>query len=191
MNTLISEMTPHGPELVDIFDKLANNRILFLFDEITDQIAVEFVASLLLLDNVDKKITIFLNSEGGNLQNIFMIFDTFQIIKSFIEIIATGIVSNEAVLLLAAGTPGMRFATENTLIIPSQPVQYEYQYSDLADANSLLDRMTVDNKVFMTAFAKKIGKKISDISKDLERKKFLDPKQAQKYGIIDNIIGVS
>ena len=189
MNTLISEMTPHGPELVDIFDKLANNRILFLFDEITDQVAVEMCATLFLLDNGDKKITIFLNSEGGDIRNIMMIYDVLQMIKSPIEIIATGTVSNEAVLILASGTPTMRFATENTLIIPSQIVQDKYQYSDLTDANSLLDRMTIDNKAFMAALAKKTGKKLGDISKDFERRKFLDPKQAQKYGIIDSVVG--
>lgn len=191
MNTLITEETEHGDMPISIYTKLANNRVLFLYDEVDDNLAVDITASLLLRDSEDstKKITLFINSEGGDIRNIFMIYDMMQLLKSPIETVCVGSAINEVVLLLASGTPGMRHATQNACIVASQLVQEKYYYSDLSDARSVLERLQKDNKNFMTALSKKTGKKISEVMLEFERKKFLNAKQAKSYGIIDSVIG--
>lgn len=191
MNTLVSETTEHGDIPIDIYTKLANNRILFISDEVNDKVAADITATLLLKDgeDPDKKISIFINSEGGDIRCVFMIYDMMQLLQCPIETICVGSAMNEVVLLLAAGTPGMRYASQNAVICPSQLVQEKYYYANLIDAKSLLERIQKDNKNLMTALAKKTNKKMTEVMMDFERKKFLSPKQAKNYGIVDNVIG--
>lgn len=192
MNTTLLEHTDFGDIPVDIFSKLSNDRrILFLNDRITDEIATELSATLLLKDmeNNEEKISLFINAEGGDIRAILMIYDTIKMLVSPLETICCGSAMNEVVLLLAAGTKGMRSATPNAVISPSQLIHDQSYISDLIDAKSAMDRSIRDNKNFMTAFAKATNKKINTVMKDFERKKFLNAKQAKKYGIIDQIIG--
>lgn len=191
LNTLVNETTEHGDIPVDIYTKLSNNRILFITDEIDDKLAVDITGTLLLKDSEDsnKKISLFINSEGGDIRCVFMIYDIMQLLQCPVETICVGSAMNEVVLLLAAGTPGMRHATQNSVICPSQLVQDKYYYSDLTDAQALLSRIQKDNKNLMSAIANKTGKKLSQVLSDFERKKFMNAKQAKSYGIIDNVIG--
>ena len=190
MNTTLIEHSEHGDYPLDIFTKLSSERILFLNDSIDHEVAVEFVATLLLKDMEDseEKISIFINSERGDIRSVLTIYDAMQMISSPLETIGSGVVMNEVVLLLSAGDKGSRFATANTIISPSQLVHEQSYMTDLTDARSVMDRSVKDNKNFMKAFAKTTGKKLSKVMKDFERKKFFTAEQAQKYGIIDAII---
>lgn len=190
MNTTLIEHSEHGDYPLDIFTKLASERIIFLNDYIDHNVAVDFVATLLLKDMEDseEKISIFINSEHGDIRSVLTIYDTMQMISSPLETIGSGVVMNEVVLLLAAGDKGSRFATTNTIISPSQLIHEQSYMTDLTDARSVMDRAITDNKNFMKAFAKATGKTLSKVMKDFERKKFFSAEQAQKYGIIDAII---
>lgn len=191
MNITLIEHTEEGDFPIDIFTKLSNERILFLNDYIDQNVAVDFVATLLLKDMEDseEKISIFINSEHGDIRSVLTIYDTMQMIASPIETIGSGVVMNAVVLLLAAGDKGSRFATANTIVSPSQLIHEHSYLSDLTDARSVMDRSIKDNKNFMKAFAKATDNNLSQVMKDFERKKFFTAEQAQKYGIIDGIIG--
>jgi len=190
MNTIIVEHTDEGDFPIDIFTRLAHDRILFINDNIDDDIAVEFMATLLLKDmeNNEDKISIFINAERGDIRAILTIYDAMQMVSSPIETICCGAAMNEVVLLLAAGTKGLRFATANAIISPSQLIHDQSYMSDLTEAKSVLNRAVKDNKSFMSAFARATSKKLATVMKDFERKKFFNAKQAKKYGIIDEII---
>jgi ATP-dependent Clp protease, protease subunit len=190
MNTIILEDMYDEIRPTDIFTKLNNNRTFFIYDYIDDEMATNICASLLLKDieNHKDKITLFINSEKGDIRSVFMIYDTIKILKSPIETVCFGFAMCEIVLLLVAGTKGMRKATKSSIIAPGQLIHDESHYSNLTDAKSLLDRSLQDNKDFMKAIAKATGKKVATIMKDFERKKFMDTTQALKYGIIDEIL---
>lgn len=191
MNTLINEETELGDIPVDIYDKLAASRVLFISDDVNDKLATDIVATLLVLDaeNTNEEISLIINSEGGDIRSVFMIYDMMQIIRSPIKTICVGSALDEAVLILASGTSGMRYATPNAVICPGQLIQEEYHYGDLSNARDVLGRIQADNKSYMTALAKKTNKKYTEVMADFERKKFMTPKQAKSYGIIDGIIG--
>lgn len=191
MNTFINETTELGEMPVDIYTKLATNRILFLYGDINDDLAVDIIATLLLIDAEDssEKITLFINSEGGDIRSVFSIYDTMKLIESPIETICVGSAINESALILAAGAPGMRFATKNAAICVSQLIQEGYRYSDLHDAKTTLEFLQKDNKSYMTEMAKMTKKKFKDVMAKFERKQFMTSKQAKTYGIIDKVIG--
>lgn len=190
MNTIITETTEHGEMPVDVFTKLANDRILFINDQVDDAIAADISATILLKDSEEtEKITLFLNTEGGDIRSIFMIYDMMKMVESPIETVCLGSALGEAALLLAAGELGMRYATKNSIISIGQLLHDHQILSDLSDAKSLLERKKQDNKEFMEALAKATKKSLNQVMKDYERKKFLTPKQALQYGLIDGIIG--
>lgn len=193
MNTIILEETEDGEVAIDIYSKLSSDRVLFLHGPVDERVATDIVATLLLKDaeTDEEKISLFINSEGGDIRSIFMIYDVLRLINSPLETVCVGSAMDEIVLLLAAGTKGMRYATQNSLICPSQLISTATQFSDLSDALVLMERLKRDNKNYMQALAKCTGKKLKDISKDLERKKFFDAKQAKQYGLIDRVVRVS
>src|SRR5947208_340183 len=96
---------------IDVFSKLANDRILFISDMLSDHLASDIVATLILKDSESssEKITIFINSQGGDIRNALMICDMMRLLESPIETVCIGAASDEAAIILASGTPGMRF----------------------------------------------------------------------------------
>ena len=190
MNTLVLESTEHGDLPLDVYQKLANDRILFICNQITDELATDIVATLLLKDseNSEDKITIFINSDGGDIRNALMIYDIMSMLDSPIETVCIGSAIDEAAIILAGGTPGHRLATKNSVIAISQLVHDWYTHSNVTDAKKILDQSLSDNKRMMEIIAKSCGKTIKQVSEDFERKVFLNSNQAVRYGLIDKVI---
>ena len=105
MNTLVLEQTENGDVAMDVYQKLAQDRILFLSEDLHDELATDMVATLLLKDSEDpdKKITLFINSHGGDIRNAFMIYDVMTMIQAPIETVCIGAAMDEALILLAGG----------------------------------------------------------------------------------------
>jgi ATP-dependent Clp protease protease subunit len=190
LNTLVTEETEHGDLPVDVYHKLADDRILFLSDIIDDKIATDIIATLLLKDAEDSesKITLFINSEGGDIRNILMIYDMMQIIQAPIETVCIGSAMDESAIILAAGTPGMRFATKNSMISINQLTHDWANFSDLTDAKIALDQGLSDNKKMMDILAKCTKKTLKEVSTDFDRRVFFTCNQAIKYGLIDKMV---
>lgn len=190
MNTIVTEMTEHGEIAMDVYQKLANDRILFICNDIDDNLATDITATLLLKDSEDseKKITLFINSQGGHIRNALMICDIMSILDAPIETVCIGAAMDEAVIILASGTPGMRFATKNSVIAPSQLIHDYVTHADLTDAKKYLDLSLGDNKKMMEILSKASSKSIRQVSDDFDRRVFMSAPQAAKYGIIDKVV---
>ena len=194
MNTVITESESCGEcgqnASYDVFSKLINDRILFLYDHIDDRVATDIVAALLYMDHLDdkSKISIYINSEGGDIRSVFMIFDVMRLIKSPIQTICLGSATFAPVLLLAAGTKGMRYATKSSIVCLSQLFSDGVSYVDMTNAKITFEQIKKDNHQLISAMSKLIKKPVAKLMKDCERKLFLNPVQAKKYGVIDHVI---
>jgi ATP-dependent Clp protease protease subunit len=193
LNTLVLETTEHGDFPIDIYQKLANDRILFICDKIDSHLATDIAATLMLKDaeNSGEKITLFINSPGGEIRDVFMIYDVMQMIESPIETVCIGQATDEAVILLMAGEPGMRLATKNCRVSVSQLVSEWMTRANLTDAKKILDLVTSDNKRMMEVIAKCTNKTLKKVTGDFDRRVFMTATQALKYGMIDKIISFS
>jgi ATP-dependent Clp protease protease subunit len=193
LNTLVLESNELGDFPVDVYQKLSNDRILFICDHITDSVASDIVATLLLKDAEDSesKITLFINSSGGDIRNTLMIYDMMQMIDSPIETVCIGAAMDEAVIILAGGTPGMRLATKNSCIAASQLSADWFINSNLTDAKKILDLSVQDNKKMMDILAKCTGKTVKQVAEDFDRRVFMNPAQAVKYNLIDKVVRVN
>jgi len=186
-------MTEQGEIIIDVFQKLSNNRILFISGDIDDNIGSDISATLLLKDaeNCDEKITIFINSQGGDIRNALAIYDIINMISSPIETVCIGTAVRESLIILMAGTPGMRFATKHSIICVEQLINDSMQLADLTEAKTILNQSLYDNKKMMEIIAKCTGKTYKQVLIDFDRKVFMNSSEALNYGFIDKIIAPS
>lgn len=193
MNTIVTETTEHGEMPVDVYQKLSNDRILFICHDLTDHLASDITATLLLKDSEDssRKITLFINSQGGDIRNALMICDMMNMVEAPIETVCIGAAMNEAALILASGTPGSRFATKNAIIALSQLSHDYFSRGNLTDAKKLFELSIGDNKRMMEIVAKTTKKPLKQVSADFERQVFMTSPQAAKYGLIDKVVTFS
>lgn len=192
MNTLVLEQTEQGEIPMDVYQKLSNDRILFITDPITDEIATDIIATLLLKDseNSEGKITLFVNSPGGDIRNAFMIYDIMTVISAPIETICIGSIMNEAAVLLCGSNKGMRKATKNSIICISQLVNNWHMHTNMTDAKNLMAQFEADNKRLLEALSKATDKTVKQLREDFDRPVFFTAQKALKYGLIDQIIGM-
>lgn len=192
MNTVITEKNDRGEEIsYDVFSKLVDSRILFLYDYITDDIATDVVATLLHLDHLsdNEKISLYLNSEGGDTESVFMIYDIMKLVKAPIATYCIGSAFGGSALILSAGKKGMRYATKSSVIKINQLAHSYSKYSDMVSAEILLEHSKKENKKFLDAMHSCTGKSLKVLTRDTERDLYMSPDSAKKYGIIDSIIG--
>jgi ATP-dependent Clp protease, protease subunit len=190
MNTIIYEDDQHGETALDVYQKLSNSRILFITGEINDDVSSDIAATLLLKDaeNPDEKITLFINSYGGDIRNVFMLYDMIQMIEAPVETVCVGEAVGEAAVLLVAGQPGMRFATKNSTIAVGQLEQHFHTHADMTNAKKYLDLFVEDNLRMMKVFAEASQKPVKQVMEDFDRMVFFTASKAVKYGLIDKVI---
>jgi ATP-dependent Clp protease, protease subunit len=183
------ERTSYGMRRIDPYTKLFEDRIIFLGTPITDEIANAVMAQLLCLQSMDsdRDISIYINSPGGSFTALTAIYDTVRYIKPDVQTVCLGQAASAAAVLLAAGTPGKRLALPNSRIIIHQPAT-EGTYGQSSDieiqANEILRLRALLEKMIAEAS----GKSLEEVSRDIERDKFLTADQAIEYGLIDDVL---
>ena len=184
----IQEKTSYGYKTLDPYTKLFEERIIFLGTPIDDTVANDIMAQLLTLESMDSErdIMIYLNSPGGSFTALTAIYDTMQFIRPDVMTICLGQAASAAAVLLTAGTPGKRFALENSRILLHQPSsEGQGQGSDIAIQAKEIMRI---KELQENLLAKHTGQSVKTIAKDLARDKIFDTRSAIEYGIIDNIL---
>jgi len=174
---------------ISIYDRLYQERIIFLGREVTDSLANSIVAVMLYLDSEDpsKPIYIYINSPGGSVTAGMAIYDTMQHIKSEVVTICVGLAASMGAFLLAAGSKGKRLALPNSRIMIHQPLGGigRRQATDIQiEAKQILRTREQLNEIL----AKHTGQAIEKIQKDTDRDYFMSAEEAQQYGLIDRVI---
>ncbi len=184
----VIEQTNRGERAYDIFSRLLNDRIIFLSDEVNDVTASLVVAQMLYLEaqDPDKKIDFYINSPGGSITAGMAIYDTMQYIKCDVSTICIGMAASMGAFLLAAGTPGKRFALPNAEIMIHQPLSG--MQGQATDIKIHADRILRIKKNLNTMLADITGKSLEQIEHDTERDNFMSAEEARAYGLIDAVI---
>ncbi len=185
---IVIETTGRTERAYDIYSRLLKDRIILLGTPIDDYVASLICAQLLFLEseNPEKEINLYINSPGGSVTAGLAIYDTMQYIAAPVATLCLGQAASMGALLLAAGQAGMRYALPNSRILIHQPLGgVSGQATDIdIQAREILrlkDRLG-------QILAKHTGKDIKKVSKDTERDYFMSSEEAQKYGLIDQIL---
>ena len=191
MNTLIPmvvEQSGRGERAYDIYSRLLKERIVFLVGTINDNVASLVTAQLLFLESEDpkKEIYFYINSPGGLVTAGLGVYDTMQYIKPDVSTFCIGQASSMGSFLLAAGAKGKRFSLPNSRIMVHQPsAGFQGQATDIEiHANEILFLKKRLNEIY----ANHTGRTVDEIKKALERDKFMNPKDAKEFGLIDKVV---
>ena len=182
------ERHANGERVHNPYTKLFEERIIFLGVQIDDASADDVMAQLLCLESMDpdRDIQIYINSPGGSYTAMTAIYDTIQFVKPQVQTVCLGQAASAAAVILAAGTPGKRFALPHARILIHQPyTEGGGQGSDIEiQANEIL-RMREE---MIGMFSKHTGRSPEQVGQDIERDKILTADMAKEYGIIDQVI---
>jgi len=184
----VIEKSQFGERAYDIYSRLLNDRIIFLGGSIDDNVANLVIAQLLFLDHEDSKkdISLYINSPGGSVTAGLAIIDTMNFIKSDVSTICVGIAASMGALILSSGKKGKRYSLPNSEVMIHQIIGgAEGQASDIAiNAKHMLRSKDRLNKIL----SQNTGKKFEQVEKDSDRDYWMTSDEAQKYGIVDEII---
>ena len=182
------ERTSYGVKEMNPYNKLFEDRIIFLGVQIDDASANDVMAQLLTLESLDpdRDISMYINSRGGSFTAMTAIYDTMQFVRPEIQTVCLGQAASAAAVLLAGGTPGKRFALPNARVLIHQPYtegggqgsDIEIQAREILRMRSLLEDLV----------AKHSGKSADEVRRDIERDKILSAEEAKAYGLVDDII---
>ncbi|HIJ58665.1 MAG TPA: ATP-dependent Clp endopeptidase proteolytic subunit ClpP [Deltaproteobacteria bacterium] len=185
---MVIEQSGRGERAYDIYSRLLKDRIIFMGEQVVDDMANIIIAQMLFLESEDpdKDINVYINSPGGSITAGLAIYDTMQYIKPDIATICMGQTTSMAALLLAAGTKGKRYALPHGRVMIHQPLGgAQGQATDIdIHAREILKMRDELNDIL----AKHTGQDIEKIRKDTERDYFMSSKEAKEYGIIDKVI---
>ncbi len=183
------ERTSYGMRRIDPYTKLFEDRIIFLGTPISDEIANAVMAQLLCLQSMDpeRDIEIYINSPGGSFTALTAIYDTMRYIKPDIRTVCLGQAASAAAVILAAGTKGKRLALPNSRILIHQPAT-EGGYGQSSDIEIQAKEILRIRALMESMLASDTGKDEAEVSRDIERDKYLTAEQAKEYGIIDDVL---
>ena len=193
-NTILSyiptviESSSRGENSFDIFSRMLRERIIFLGEEIDDDMANSIVAQLLLLDaeNPEKDIMMYINSPGGVITAGMAIYDTMNHVRADVCTICLGEAASMGAFLLSAGTKGKRMALPSARIMIHQPLGgARGQATDIEIEAKEILRM---KKELNTLLSKHTGQTVEKIYEDTERDNYMSALEAMEYGLIDKVL---
>jgi ATP-dependent Clp protease protease subunit len=172
----------------DIYSRLLRERIVFLGQEVDDQIANVIAAQLLFLEaeDPDKDISLYINSPGGIGYAGMAIYDAMQYVKPDVQTVCVGMGMSAAAMILCGGASGKRFALPNAKVMIHQgsagargtPADIQIQAREiLATTNRMAE-----------IIARHSGQPVDKVLQDIDRDRFMTPEEAIDYGLIDSVM---
>jgi ATP-dependent Clp protease, protease subunit len=184
----VIEEGARGDRAFDIYSQLLRERIVFLGQEVDDQVANLIISQMLFLEaqHNERDISLYINSPGGVAYAGMAIYDVMQHVEPDVSTICVGMGMSAAAMILAGGAPGKRFALPNARIMIHQgsagtrgaPSDMEIQ---LREVLSLTRRMS-------EIIAHHAGRPVEQVAQDIDRDRFMSAAEARDYGLIDDII---
>ena len=172
----------------EVFNRLLQNRIVFLGSEVNDTIANLITAQLLYLEGEDseKDIWLYINSPGGSVTAGMAIYDTMQLVTPEVGTICMGLAASMGQFLLCAGAKGKRFALPHARVMMHQPSGgFQGQASDI---QIQAEQILYVKKIMAQRIAEHTGQPVEQIEADSERDRWFTAEEAQQYGIIDQVV---
>jgi ATP-dependent Clp protease protease subunit len=172
----------------DIYSRLLRERIVFLGQEVNDDIANLIAAQLLHLDAQDpgRDISLYVNSPGGSAYAGMAIYDAMQYVQSDVSTVCLGMGMSAAAMILSGGAPGKRFALPNAKIMIHQgSAGYRGTPADIQIAAREVLSMT---RRMAEIISRHTNQDVEQVMKDIDRDRFMTPEEAVEYGNVDAIM---
>ncbi|MEU0884224.1 ATP-dependent Clp protease proteolytic subunit [Lentzea sp. NPDC005914] len=183
------ERTSYGMKESNPYNKLFEERIIFLGVQVDDASANDVMAQLLVLESEDpdRDILMYINSPGGSFTSLMAIYDTMQFVRPDIQTYCLGQAASAAAVLLAAGTPGKRHALPNARILIHQP-SMEGAYGQVSDLEIQSNEIQRVRRLMESTLARHTNRTAEEVRESIERDRILTAEEAKEYGIVDSVL---
>ena len=183
-----SPETPLVPFGDQLFQRLLRHRIIFLGQQVDDDIANRICAELVLLSSEDARrdISIYINSPGGSVYAGMAIYDVMQYVPNDIATYAMGMAASMGQFLLTAGTRGKRYALPHAQILMHQPSGGIG--GTASDIRIQAEQMLYIKRTLFERTAHHTGQPVEQIEKDADRDRWFTAEEAKDYGFVDQVI---
>ena len=183
------ERTSYGMKESNPYNKLFEDRIIFLGVQVDDASANDVMAQLLTLEGTDpdRDIIMYINSPGGSFTAMTAIYDTMQYVRPDIQTVCLGQAASAAAVLLSAGTPGKRMALPNSRIIIHQPAT-EGGYGQGSDIEIQAREILRMRTQLEDMLSRHCNRPIEQVRKDIDRDKIMTAEESKEYGLVDTIL---
>src|SRR5690554_1226864 len=173
---------------MDVFSRLMMDRIIFLGDPVSDQVANIIQAQLLFLQSADshRDIQIYINSPGGSVYAGLGIYDTMQYISPDVATICTGMAASMAAVLLCAGAKGKRAALKHSRVMIHQPSGGAQGVASDMEIN-LREMLKVKNELY-EIISEHSGQSFDWVEKSSDRDYWMTSSEAKEYGMVDEVL---
>ena len=184
----VIEKTSSGERSYDIYSRLLQDRIIFLSNEVNDDIASLIASQLLFLESQDpgKDISLYINSPGGSVSAGFAIYDTMNYIKCDVATYCMGLAASMGAFLLAGGAKGKRYAMPNAEIMIHQPSGGAKGQE--TEIRIVAEQILKTRERLNQILAENTGKPLDIIAADTERDNYMTAEEAKAYGLVDHVI---
>jgi ATP-dependent Clp protease protease subunit len=172
----------------DIYSRLLRERIVFLGQEVEDQIANTITAQLLFLEAEDpgRDISLYINSPGGSSYAGMAIYDAMQYVRCDVRTICTGMGMSSAAMILCGGSPGKRFVLPNAKVMIHQGSGgFRGSPADIQIAAREILAMT---ERYAQIIAGHCGQPLEQVKRDIDRDRYMTATEAIDYGLADEIM---
>lgn len=171
----------------DVCSRLLEDRIIFMYGELETEMGQSIIAQLLYLTSVSKDpISIYINSDGGLLNEALALHDTIKYIKPIVKTVCIGQACSAAAIILSSGDKGYRVA------LPSSRVLLHQLRGEISGDCDEMAAYANENKrlmgVVINILANQTGKDVEELKVDLEKEFFMTAEEAVEYGLIDKIV---
>jgi len=183
------ERTSYGIKESNPYNKMFEDRIIFLGVQVDDASANDVMAQLIVLESADpdRDIIMYINSPGGSFTAMTAIYDTMLYVRPDVSTICMGQAASGAAVLLAAGTQGKRYALPHSRVLIHQPAtdggygqgsDIEIQAKEILRMRTQLEQM----------LSKHTNQSQDKVRRDIERDKIMTAEDAKEYGIVDTVL---
>jgi len=168
-------------------DKLLKTRSILLCGEINEEASEKFAKQILVLENEnDDPIYVFIDSPGGDVNAGYAIFDMIRFVKNEVYMIGMGLVASAAALILLAGDKDHRLGLPNSSYLIHQPLS---KMSGVATDIEIHAKQLEETRIHINKeISKGTGKSLEQVEKDTDRDNWMNVDSAKQYGLISRII---
>ncbi len=178
-----------GDDSASMLNRLLASRTLIVSGPVTAEMASKVIQQLMLLDHDDaeKKITVLINSPGGEFHSGFAIYDTLQFVVAPVITVVVGLAASMGSIIPLAAPKGSRYALPHSKFLIHQPLLMGYQ-GRATDLEIQAREILRDRETVVEIYSEHTGRKSADIAKDIDRDKWMTAEEALEYGLIEKII---
>lgn len=171
-----------------IYQRLLQERIVFLGSEVRDENANAICAQMLLLnaEDPDRDIFFYINSPGGAVDAGMAIYDTMQFVSNDVATVGMGLAASMGQFLLCAGAQGKRYALPHARIMMHQPIGG--LGGSASDIRIQAEQSLYIKKTMFELISHHTGQQLEQIEQDADRDRWFTATQAREYGFIDHVV---